>query len=35
MAHEDLEAEQARSRNLSDDIDHLKKALREKEDAIL
>ena len=34
-AREDLEAEQARSRGLSDDIDRLKKALQEKEDAIL
>jgi len=34
-AREDLEAERARSRGLSDDIDHLKKALLEKEDAIL
>ena len=34
-AHEDLEVEQARSRGLSDNIDHLKKALREKEDAIV
>ena len=34
-AREDLEAEQARSRSLSNDIDRLKKALWEKEDAIL
>ena len=34
-AREDLVAEQARSRNLSNDVDRLKKALREKEDAIL
>ena len=34
-AREDLEAERARSCSLSDDIDRLKKALREKEDAIL
>jgi tetratricopeptide (TPR) repeat protein len=34
-AREDLEAEQACSRGLFDDIDRLKKALREKEDAIL
>jgi hypothetical protein len=33
--HEDLEVEQACSRNLSDDINRLKKALQEKEDAIL
>jgi len=35
MAHEDLESERARSRSLSDDVDHLKKALQEKEDAVL
>ena len=34
-AREDLEVELACSRNLSDDVNHLKKALREKEDAIL
>jgi chromosome segregation ATPase len=34
-AREDLEAEQARSRSLTNDIDRLKKALREKEDTIL
>jgi hypothetical protein len=34
-AHEDLEAEQAHSRSLSDDVDRLKKALQEKEEAIL
>ena len=34
-AREDLEAEQTRSRGLSDDIDRLKKMLREKEEAIL
>ena len=34
-AREDLEVEQARSRGLSDDIDRIKRALREKEDAIL
>jgi hypothetical protein len=35
MAHEDLEVERARSHSLSDDVDRLKKALREKEEAIL
>ena len=34
-AREDLEAERACSHGLSDDVDRLKKALREKEDAIL
>jgi chromosome segregation ATPase len=34
-AHEDLEAERTRSRGLSNDIDRLKKALLEKEEAIL
>jgi hypothetical protein len=34
-AREDLEVEKTRSRGLFDDIDHIKKALREKEDAIL
>jgi len=34
-AREDLEVERAHSRGLSDDIDHLKKALRDKEDVIL
>ena len=34
-AHEDLEAEQARSRGLSNDVDRLKKMLREKEETIL
>ena len=33
--HEDLEAKRARAHSLSDDIDRLKKALREKEGAIL
>jgi len=33
-AHEDLEAERARSRGLSDDVDRLKRALLEKEGAI-
>ena len=33
-ALEDLEAERARSRSLSDDIDRLKRALLEKEGAI-
>jgi hypothetical protein len=33
-AHEDLEAEQARSRGLSDNVDRLKRALLEKEGAI-
>jgi len=34
-AREDLEAERDRSRGLSDDVDRLKKILREKEEAIL
>jgi len=34
-AREDLEVVQARSHGLSDDVDRLKKALREKEEAIL
>ena len=34
-AHEDLDAEQTRSRGLFDDVDRLKKMLQEKEDAIL
>jgi len=34
-AHEDLETERAHSCDLSDDVDRLQKALREKEDAIL
>jgi chromosome segregation ATPase len=34
-AHEDLEKEQTRSRSLSDDVDRLKEALREKKDAIV
>jgi len=34
-AREDLEAEQARSHSLFDDVDRLKKMLREKEEAIL
>ena len=33
-AHEDLEAEQTRSRGLSDEVDRLKRALLEKEGAI-
>ena len=33
-AFEDLEAERARSRSLSDDVDHLKRALLEKDGAI-
>ena len=33
-AHEELEAERARSRGLSDDVDRLKRALLEKEGAI-
>jgi len=33
-ALEDLEAKQARSRSLSDDVDHLKRALLEKDGAI-
>ena len=34
-ACEDLEAERISSRGLSDDVDHLKRMLREKEEAIL
>ena len=34
-ACEDLETERARSRSLSDDVDRLREALREKEDIIL
>ena len=34
-AHEDLEAEQTRSRGLSNEVDRLKKMLREKEETIL
>ena len=34
-AHEDLEAKQTRSCGFSDDVDRLKKMLREKEEAIL
>jgi hypothetical protein len=34
-AHEDLEAERARSRRLSDDVDRLKRTLLEKEGAVL